>query len=252
MANTQYVQANRLRVEIKQSQKKVLLIGATVFGLFGCATLIAFLVSPPMVLFPAGGALLTLFVTIIVLSTLRSDVIEAGAHGEDVALSTLSRLPDSYYLINQVKVPNQEAKTGSTEVDLIAIGPNGVFVIEVKNNNGRVVGSEEDKEWIVHKVGRRGGQYTSQMGNPVRQLKKQIWVLKNYLNQNGLNPWLTGMVLLTNPECRLELLGEPSVPIFQNDEIIKYIQETQAKHKLSNLDKIVSCLAKTRTEDRRA
>lgn len=63
--------------------------------------------------------------------------LKAGAIGELRALGikkqcmgALSELPDDYCVYNNVFIP-----AGNTilEIDILAIGPNGIFVVEVKH-----------------------------------------------------------------------------------------------------------------------
>lgn len=234
MANTQYIRANRLANEAKQSRKLVLFIGAPIV-LILC------------VLFPAASFLFLIPFFIIFLSALNAGAIKvAGAKGEDLTLGLLATLPNSYTILNQIELPNPEAKKGFTELDFIVIGPNGIFVIEVKNNNGRIVGSEDEKEWTVYKVGRKGTPYTSSLRNPIKQLKGQIWILSRWLKERGHKAWIDGVVYFSNPDSDIEFLGTPSFPIFHNSGLTNYIQSYQPKSPLRDPDKIVQTLLSLR------
>jgi len=169
-------------------------------------------------------------------------VKRAGAEGEDVTLEMLSSLPDSYTVLNQVLVPNKASRTGHTEIDFLVIGPNGIFVIEVKNNNGRIVGSEEEREWVAHKVGRKGTPYTAPMKNPIKQLKNQIWALRNFSNERGHRAWIEGLIFFSNPKSSIELKAAPSLPIIQHFGLTNYILMHKSKQAPSSFSGIIQHL----------
>lgn len=228
MANTQYVTANRLTTEAGKARKRVLLFGTPV-------VVILCLVFPGIWWWFLAAFL------IIVLNT--GSIKRAGAEGEDSTLKLLSSLPDSYTVMNQVNIPNKESRTGHTELDFIVVGPNGVFVIEVKNNNSKIIGTEHDREWVVHKVGRKGTPYTASMRNPIKQLKSQIWALGNFTKERGHKAWIEGIVFFSNPDSSFEFRGEPSVPILHNSGLTDYILNYKPRHAIKNPDKIVQDLA---------
>lgn len=231
MANTQHVIANRLTNEAKQSRKQVLIIGGPFVAIL-------------CILFPVVSWWFLIAFLIVFLNA--GTIKRAGARGEDSTLDVLAALPDSYVILNQIELPNPESKKGFTELDFIVIGSNGVFVIEVKNNNSRVVGTEEEKEWTIYKIGRKGTPYTSSMRNPIKQVKGQIWILSKYLKERGHKAWIDGVVYFSNPNIDVEFLGAPSVPIFHNGGLTNYIQSYRPKFPVKNADKIVHSLLSLR------
>ena len=125
MANLEYVKENRLTQEAKGSRKTVLMFGAPILLLL-------------CVLFPDVWWWFLSFFVILLLNA--GTIKRAGAQGEDTALARLKDLPDTYTIFNQLEVPNNNSRRGFVELDLVVVGPNGVFVVEVKNNN-RAVGA---------------------------------------------------------------------------------------------------------------
>lgn len=231
MANTQHVRANRLTNEAKQSRKRVLIIGAPIVAVL-------------CILFPVVSWWFLIAFLIIFLNA--GTIKRAGARGEDSTLDVLATLPDSFVILNQIELPNPETKKGFTELDFIVVGSNGVFVIEVKNNNSRIVGSEEEKEWTINKIGRKGTPYTSSMRNPIKQVKGQIWILSKFLKERGHKAWIDGVVYFSNPDSVVEFLKTPSVPFFNNGGLTNYIQSYRPKFPVKNPDKIVQALLSLR------
>lgn len=112
-----------------------------------------------------------------------------GSWGEEKALSELQeKLSDDYHIFVDVRVHEK------MESDLVITGPNGVFIVEIKNYKGKIEGRADDREWTLHKTGRRGGQYTKTLANPLRQLRRNLYVLSQYLKIQKTPAWLEGRV----------------------------------------------------------
>ncbi|MFD2631830.1 nuclease-related domain-containing protein [Idiomarina piscisalsi] len=227
MADTQYITKNRLSQEVNKARVWVAIIGAPIAGFL--------MYNLPNFWWIVGLAYL--FSVIGAASTKRS-----GAKGELKTLKLLEKLPDSYVLFNQVDVPNSRAKRGFTELDLIVVGPNGVFVVEVKNNNSKVTGDEQSPNWIAHKVGRKGGRYTAKVRNPIKQLKKQVHVLAEHLKKNRASTWIDGVVFFSHRSARVKLSSPPSVPVLERKGLVEYILNYQPKRAPSNVEKVVQQL----------
>jgi len=64
-----------------------------------------------------------------------------GARGEETAIETMSRLPDTYYVFNDlnlklpkaVRYKKSREYVRSCQIDHLVVGPSGIFLIEAKN-----------------------------------------------------------------------------------------------------------------------
>lgn len=150
------------------------------------------------------------------------EILAAGIEGEQNSARLISRLPEDFCGFQNVKVT---FKGKTSETDLIVIGPTGIFIIEVKNLNGTVIGNYESTKWTQHKVGRGGTPYSKKFYSPVKQVGTHIYRLANHLRQNGIRQYVNGCVFFANPECRLQINGSPDkIPVFgSSDELIRYI-----------------------------
>jgi len=220
MADIQYVTSNRLthKAEAGQerSRQQVLMVGVPIA-----------LVS---LLYSGWGCIIVSLVVGIVYVLQRGDgVVLAGAEGEQIALSVLSNLPDGFTIFNQVDVPNPRSNTGVNEADLIVCGPDALFVIEIKHNNGVIVCDESLREWSITKVGRGGTAYNKTMRNPVSQTKKLVWLIGEYLKDRNAKPWIQGIVIFTNPNVTLDFNGELSVPVLCPNDAMRYILDLRTR-----------------------
>lgn len=55
--------------------------------------------------------------------------------------------------------------------------------------------NEEDFEWTKYKFTERGNVYEKTVKNPVRQVKRQIYLLAKYLDYHGVKVWVKGYAL---------------------------------------------------------
>ncbi len=182
------------------------------------------------------------------LSTSKDQILTAGAEGEEALRKLIEEgLPGEYYGIQ-----NAEATFDgeSRELDMIVVGPTGVFAIENKNVNGYISGSTEDRRLIQHKIGRQGGEYDKETDNPVRQLGKPIFLLASSLRANRLNVFVNGIVYYSNESVRLDIVDpQKKIPIFaayRNEQaaLISYIRDRKAVLTPETVRQIVKFLSK--------
>jgi len=122
--------------------------------------------------------------------------VRAGKQGEKEAIEIIKQvLQEDDILLTNVCVKYGEKEA---ELDNVIINSKGVFIIEVKNYSGSLIGGEDDYEWTKYKVSRGGNIYEKQVRNPVKQVKRQVYVLARFLKCYGIHVWVDGYVLLLN------------------------------------------------------
>lgn len=171
-------------------------------------------------------------------------IVKSGVAGENIGLKIAKKLPRSYEVFSNIFL---HYKGQGCEIDLVVIGDNGVFVIEVKNHNGSIAGRGYDSNWTQHKVGKNGGKYTKRINNPIKQLKKQIHIFSQSIKKEGINIWIDGIILFTNKGCNLGIKNSDTTIMSVNDNnIVKYITNHKGKKKYNrgDLDKIKKFLIK--------
>ncbi|THD10079.1 nuclease-related domain-containing protein [Metallibacterium scheffleri] len=143
---------------------------------------------PAVILMLVAGAALTVL--------RHTDRAAAGARGEAIALRTALQLPSDFTVFNNVLVPGR-AGGRPRELDLVAVGPHCVFVLEVKHYKGEIMGSRDAPQWKLRKVGRGGTVYYSTVSNPLRQVASASAALASYLKSHGVRSWVQGAVCFT-------------------------------------------------------
>ena len=153
----------------------------------------------------------------------------SGAKGESVAKKYMEKLPADYHVFENIHLQNEDAEC---EVDLLVIGENGIFAVEVKNHNGKISGDINDRYWEQEKTGRQGGVYTKNIKNPIRQVKRSVYILSQILERNQLRSWITPLVLFTNQPRGVKVESDE---VYTSGEALKYdIEHAHARKNLDN------------------
>lgn len=153
-----------------------------------------------------------------------------GIKGENRAFDELAKLSERYHVFNNVQL---HCEGRSREIDILVVGTNGVFVVEVKNHNGFISGDIAEHQWTQHKTGRKGGEYSKDMRNPVMQVKGQVYSLAKNLQTAGYQAWVEGIVYFSNPEVTLSIRGENYKVTDSVDYLIRFIEQYNPRRELS-------------------
>ncbi len=98
-----------------------------------------------------------------------------GFIGETLVSTVLSGLPkEEYVLLNDVML---EKENGSTQIDHVLVSIYGIFVIETKNYEGWITGSEKSSKWTQNIYGKK-----TPFMNPLNQNYGHICALSKLLD----------------------------------------------------------------------
>lgn len=211
MANLRFITPNRLRAKAARERRRLLLFGVPV-------AFILFLLHPVLGLW-CGGLLLVLGSS--------GSLLLHGAEGEERALGhpvpcpgSLRELPDHYLLFNNLDVPSG---AGRRELDVVVLGRNGLFLVEVKHLRGAITGDESDPHWVQRKLARQSGSaYENPVRNPVAQVRSAAGVLHRYLASRGIDIWVQGIVVFTHPAAVLQVRSD-TVPVVRLPDLARTI-----------------------------
>lgn len=107
---------------------------------------------------------------------------DTGRYGEYLTYKQLRHLEKegARFLFN-VYIPTEAGET--TEIDILLLTRNGIFVIESKNYSGWIFGSETQKNWCQTLPAGKGKSRKSYFYNPVMQNQSHIKHLKSFLGE---------------------------------------------------------------------
>ena len=161
----------------------------------------------------------------------------AGKEGELQAKKIFNHyLNENDLLLNNLNI---SIHGRNTELDYVIINNNGVFIFEVKNFSGKLVGNEDDQYWNKYKISRGNKEYIKEIRNPIKQLKREIYLLKEYLKYYGVDLWIEGYVLFVNMNSPVE--SEYTVNDKSEIDDILHLRRNQVLTK-NQIEKIISIL----------
>jgi len=151
--------------------------------------------------------------TIAVYMWNRQNTWIIGAEGEESVIRVLQNLDSSFKVVNDVVLPGD-----GQNIDHIVVGSVGTIVIETKNHNGIIKCNNDD--WSRKKVGRRGTVYTSEIGNPSKQAKRNAVMLRKWLESENIDVgYIVAVVVFTNEDVELDLV-RPTVKVVRVNDLL--------------------------------
>lgn len=176
------------------------------------------------------------------------EIYRAGEEGEYLAASAIKSIlfKDDWHTCNfEFSVDGREA-----ECDILVVNTNGIFIFEVKNFSGSLFGYETDDTWEKVKESDGGNLYSKEIKNPIKQVRRQIRLLKELLGLYGIyNFWIDGYVLLVNANPHDE-----SEYILTDLSEVERIIHTPGEHPLnkSKRDAVISAINAVISENQAA
>ena len=151
-----------------------------------------------MIWFTLGIIAVIIFIAVLIsrtdLSAYQHEARRAGRQGEALATEIIwQALYEGDHLFTNVSI---EYDGRPAELDNVIVNRYGVFIIEVKNYKGLIVGAEDDYEWRKYKTTSAGSVYEKTVKNPIKQVKRQTYILAHYLEENGARVWIRGYAML--------------------------------------------------------
>lgn len=182
--------------------------------------------------------------------TKQAAVLNAGVVGENTTRQLIRHLPGNYIAVSNVRI---EFEGSTSELDMIVVGPTGVFVIETKNYSGSIVGKVEDTNWKRAKRIEYGQNYAASFYSPVKQVATHAYRLSKFLKKNKIFVWVQGLVYFSDSAASIKISGNTKkIPVFRaeakttwkQNKLLRYIRTFPVGKKLSprTVDKIVRML----------
>lgn len=166
---------------------------------------------------------------------LYNENIKKGEVGEQEVRNILKDLPcEEYATVNNLLLKNGDS---TLQMDHVVISVYGIFVIETKNINGWIFGSEKDKLWT-----KKLPYKNYPINNPIKQNNEHIELLKKYLKPFGKLNYISIIAFSNNCELKKTVINNTEeIHIVYYDNLMKTILE----HKERNIDKdLVFIMAK--------
>lgn len=169
----------------------------------------------------------------------EAEIKAAGQQGEQYASGLIEKILQPTDNLFQNVEMTFEGK--ETELDNVIVNKYGVFIVEVKNYVGKIVGEEDDFEWIKYKTKEPYNTYEKHIKNPIKQVKRQIYILSKCLKRENINVWVKGYAMLVNNnspvenECVIEDISKLDKIIHTQDRKILSEKEIEKICNLLNI-----------------
>lgn len=148
----------------------------------------------------------------------RLGSVRKGRLGERLVIDLLQRLPDDYWLINDVTLEG-----GRGNIDHVLVGPCGVVVIETKRLAGHIRCSGDD--WYVNGYRRKSVS---------QQVNSAAVAVRYFLAERHpqLAPrWVESVIVFTHPLCRLNV-GRAQAIIVRYSELLRVVLELAKRRRM--------------------
>lgn len=231
----------------QKNQKKQFRLGY-IFIIVGVVGFVVGLLLAQLLLLIAGVPLVIVGCVFLGIGKFRRrelDVLQAGMDGEAETSSYIRALPDTYVGIQNLTVSYQGK---SSEIDMLVVGPTGVFVIETKNITGHIYGSAHDTDWSRTKISRGGKEYSKSFYNPIKQVNTHVFRCARYLKENGHPVYIHAIVYFSNENTHVSIadLNEATKLFCQSDDgankLLRYILNNDPCLSPKECERIVAAL----------
>ncbi len=158
-----------------------------------------------------------------------------GSLGEYMTYKYLRKFEDTgaKFLFN-LYIPKTSGET--TEIDLIMISQNGLFVFESKNYSGWIFGNERNKNWCQVLPTGRGRSRKEQFYNPIMQNRSHISNLKKLIGEQ----YPVFSVIVFSERCTLKKieLQSDDIRVIKRDSVLSAVTDIcqSAPAQLSDVD----------------
>lgn len=142
-----------------------------------------------------------------------------GKYGEKWARKELEKLSkDDYILLNDIMIKDEY---GTHQIDNIVISDNYIFVIEIKNYYGLIVGNQYNDKWIQWL-----GKHKNEFYNPLRQNYGHIKSLTKMLNLDEV--YFKSVICFSN-DAKLNV--KTSEIVINLRDLIKIVRKYESNEK---------------------
>ena len=169
---------------------------------------------------------ISFFVTapLLILFSLRLrdwESLLSAEKGQPKTPSVLKSLSNDYLLISDLALPEY-----GVDIDHLVIGPNGLFIVEVKNYSGYIRCNQD--QWAVKS--RRIDSLSKQAKRNSVALRSAIACL--YSGKDIAIPYVTPLLVFANPEAKLRL-RRPTVGVLRLHEIAEFVKNYAPKRTIA-------------------
>ncbi len=233
----------KIKSRLKQDKNKALLQVAIAFILslalagVGLGMLVAIILkkSTIHIAFPVIILVLALLsLAVFLVFRKKYGILQSGVRGEETTLKILQKLPKDFTVLTNPVILNRGI---TMELDFVAIGKNGVFIVESKNYRGILDGKTSKPNWKQIKHDKNDRVYEKQISNPVKQSRRQCRRMEELFRDFDITANVYPILYFVDSRTELKITDDANlnVPIFNSEEsLLHYIQNTKGRETVSD------------------
>lgn len=146
-----------------------------------------------------------------------------GQLGEERVINVMYHVLDGqWWLFKNLEIPGY--KQG--DIDLILVGPSGIWCLEVKSFSGqyRTVGDQWER--LFH------GQWLPLFKSPTRQAKRNAATLARILTAHDIKQWVNPVIIWANPDSKI-VVENATTHIWHLNQLSEELKKIQMERLLS-------------------
>lgn len=168
-----------------------------------------------------------------VIAARQYNILNSGRRGEKKLLKAVKKLSGNNIILVNLPI---RYKRGRSEVDMLIISHKGLIIVEAKNHSGTIVGNWKSDKWEQNKYYADGKSTTTEMDNPLKQMRRQRDIVKSILNAAGENVWIDTVLYFSGNNVRLRLnLRDNDYVCLGSKELMHYLEDYDRKEVISRI-----------------
>ena len=153
---------------------------------------------------------------------------DRGLYGEFLIYEQLEKTKSHSKVLNNLYIPTEN---GTTEIDIVFIHKTGIYVIESKNFNGWIFGSEDQYQWTqTFKNGKKYRFY-----NPIKQNQSHVKHLQNFLPDIDKDKFYS-LIVFGRKTVLKKINKSDTIPVIKINSLVRTINK-MSKGKAEYLSK---------------
>lgn len=146
-------------------------------------------------------------------------ILNSGNYGEFLCYKELMKISGQKTFIHNCYVPTAE---GFTEIDLMMIHETGLYVIESKNYNGWIFGTEKQKNWTQVMP---GGRNKFKFYNPIWQNAGHVKALQAHLTEYTDLPVFSYIVFSQRCQLKKVPTNMDHAVVVRRPDLLTYLRQ---------------------------
>lgn len=169
--------------------------------------------------------------TAYIIAARHYNILNSGRRGESMLYKTVKKLSGDNVIFVNLPI---RYKRGRSETDALIISEKGIIIIEAKNHSGAISGSWKSEKWTQTKFYSGGKSTSTEMENPIKQMRRQRDIVKSIFNAAKEDVWVDTVLFFSNENVRLRLnLRENDYVCLGTKELYSFLENHKTDRKLS-------------------